>query len=760
MPVNTIEDGEIRQDGPGDSYAHLVISGTLGGLVAGLVLGLFSLFYQRAIPDGGLDFLREANVGAYLTSILLFCLAYSILGAIIGGLFALVSALVRRKLPFFLPASLAFALSLSLYLTVHVFVATNMALPANVTIHDPVRAAAIWRSLLYGLVFGAFAFVAGIPLFSRLRSGAVGRLLGVALVLITGVSAVNLVRWNAPEAHYQNVERASLSSAGDSGKVIVIGIDGATWQLLDRFSEEGLLPNLDRLRASGATANLVTHGRRVSPAVWTGVATGWSHDKHGIHGFTVPDPVTGTVRLVESGDRLKPAIWQILSEFGKRSVILNWYVGYPAEKVDGVIVARVFDLDEYSVYPEEYLPEVTDILNSAGVTVEGEDRAYAEVKAVFDLAEKSLEDWQPDLLMLYVLSTDGYQHLHWAAIEPEEFGKEWAITEEQVREGGERLRRLWSQVDRRVGDLVAAAGENTSVIIISDHGFKPRSKMMAFLRPNDLLEAMGHLTWAEGEPGVVDFSRTRVFSGQPDTYASVIGFSINLSGRQPEGTVPRDSQLAVARQVAKELSELKVEETGDPLFLRVDLVPKGDGTTAQDKSFDIFAEQAAAMRTNGPGRTVLIAGKQYQLDDFLTVKQNNSGNHAPRGIFIGVGPAFRRANVLPLLADSPYTDVLTYVTGYIGRLEGLYRTLRILGVLDPYTSIDITPTVLYMLGLPYSTEMEGVLMERVLAPELLRSRDVTLIETYDFLETPRGREREGTDSEKALEQLRALGYIQ
>ena len=760
MSTDTREDGETRQDGSGDSNGHAVYSGTLGGLVAGLALGSIALFYQRTTPDGGLDFLRTASIGGYLKSVLLLGLAHSIFGAIIGGLFALVSLLVRRKPTFFLPASFVFALSVGLYASAYVFAVENLALPANITLHDPVRIAILWRSLLYGLVFGAIAFAAGIPLFSRLRSGTVQRLLVVVLVLITGVSTVNLVRWNVSAARYQNVNRTSLSLEDDAGKVNVIVLDGATWQLLDKFSEEGLLPSIDMLRAQGATLNLVTHGRRVSPAVWTGVATGWSHDKHGIRGFSIPDPLTGDVRLVESGDRLKPAVWQMLSEFGKRSVILNWYVGYPAEPVNGAIVSRVFDLDEYSVYPKEYQPAVTAILDSAGVTGEGKNRAYEEVKAVFDLAERSLEDWQPDLLMLYVLSTDAYQHLHWAAIEPEEFGEEWAITEEQVREGGDRLRRLWSQVDRRVGDLVAAAGDNVSVIITSDHGFKPRSKMVAFLRPNDLLEAMGHLTWAEGERGVVDFSGTKVFSGQPDTYESVIGFSINLSGRQPEGTVPPDSQYAVATQVAKELSELKVEETGDPLFLSVDLAPKGDFTTAQNKSFDLYAEQAAAVRTNGSGRTVLIAGKQHLLDDFLTLKKDNSGNHAPRGIFIGVGPAFRRTDVLPLLADLPYTDVLTYVTGYVSRLEGLYRTLRVLGALDPYTSIDITPTILYMFGLPFSAEMEGVLMERVLEPELLRSRDVTLIETYDFIETPQGRESEGTDSEKALEQLRALGYIQ
>jgi hypothetical protein len=308
--------------------------------------------------------------------------------------------------------------------------------------------------------------------------------------------------------------------------------------------------------------------------------------------------------------------------------------------------------------------------------------------------------------------------------------------------------------------LIEAAGPDGSVIIISDHGFRPRKKMMAYLRPDDLLEAMGHLTWAEGEEKVIDFSRTRAFSGQRDTYNPVIGFSINVSGRQPEGIVQPESQHVVAKQIAGELRELKVEETGDPLFLSVEVAAEFEGDRKDKEAFDIYVEQAATVRTNGSGRTLVIAGERFLLDEFLTPKPDNSGNHAPKGVFVGSGPAFRETNVFPLIADSPYTDVLNYVTGYMPRLEGLYRVGRTFGGLDPYTTIDITPTILYLLGLPNSTEMDGVLMERVLSKELLKRRSINTIESYDFIKSPIVQDIEVEDPEETLEQLRALGYIQ
>ncbi|MFC2144412.1 alkaline phosphatase family protein [Acidobacteriota bacterium] len=616
----------MQQDDTKGKYGDPVLSGTLGGMVAGLVIGIWTLFYQRIIPDGGLDFLQITNIPGLLTSITFFCLAHSAFGFVVGMVFAFVFGLARRRPPFFLPASIAVGISVGFYAGVYVFVATNLDLPANISLGDPIRIAAIWRSLLYGAGIGIAVFIVGIPLFSRLRSRNMRLPLVITLVLMVGLLTYSLFRWNASAAHYESRVQDSVAEGDAPGKVIIVGIDGATWQILDRFSEEGLLPNFDRMRATGATANLVTHGRRLSPAVWTGIATGWSHAKHGIRGFMVPDPVSGIARSAESGDRLKPAVWQILSNFGKTSMVVNWYVGYPAEEINGTIVSRLVDLDEHSVYPPEFLPTVNTILKSAGIPAEGQDKAYAGVDAVFDFAETSIAGGQPDLILLYMPWTDWYQHVYWASFEPNEFGEDWAITDENLREGAERLRRLWSQIDGRVGRLVDAAEKGTSVIVISDHGFKPRAKITAFLRPNDLLQAMGYLEWAEDEPSVIDFENTRAFSSQPDTFEPVIGISLNVAGRQPTGIVPAGAEHSVARQVIKELSDLRIKETGEPLFLRVGLASEGAAELGQQQGFDIYAEQGAALRTGGSRRTVVIANKEHQLDDFLTITLNNTGN--------------------------------------------------------------------------------------------------------------------------------------
>ena len=741
------------------SWRRTLAAGAAGGLVGGVALGVWTLGYQRAIPDGGLDFLRIGGLGDLVTSVLLFALAHALLGATVGALLAPAALLARRQPPESLAAAVAFGVSVGLYVAAQVLVAWNFDLPANVALNDPVRSQALRQSLYFGLGFGVLALVLGVPLFSRLlRSVAARRVLLAVLVVAAGVSAVALLRWSASGARYEELGQASPAPEGGTNRVILIGLDGASWQLLDRLSREGHLPNIDALRAAGTAANLVTHGKRLSPSVWTGVATGWSHREHGILGFTVADPVTGTSRTVGSGDRLKPSIWQILSSFGRTSAVVNWYASYPAEKVKGVIVSRLVDLDEHAVHPADLTPTVAAIVESAGVTREEGEDAIGWVDVVFELGESLLADRQPDLMMLFVPWTDWHQHVCWAGVEPGEFDDSWGLTREKERDAFDHLVRLWSHVDTRVGDLVRAAGPETAVVIVSDHGFKPRSRMMAYLRPNALLEAMGLLTWTAGEDEVIDYGKTKAFSVGLDTYDQEVGISVNEAGRQPRGIVPPDSTPAVARQVADELSRLRVEETGEPLFFDVRVTSDGDPTGPV--GFDVVAGQAAAVRTGGPDRTILIQGRPHRLDDFLTLRPGNSGNHSPRGVFIGAGPGLRKVALLPLVADSPYTDLATYVTGYVRRLEPLYRVLRALGWLDPYTSIDVTPTVLYLLGLPLAADMEGRLMEKVVEPSVLAERAAWVVESYGDLGTPQSPPLEGEDSEQTLERLRALGYIQ
>lgn len=741
-------------------FLRTVASGVLGGMVAGVGVAACTWFYEGTVPDGGLDFGSVGGAGGLVTTIAHMAVAHAVLGLIVGFIIGFFALVLRRFPIVALPGAVAAALSVGLYGFVTAFVRRNLALPAYVSLGDPMRAEVLRSSALVGALAGVIALVAALFAFSSFRSRAVRRVLTFMLLLFVAVSGIRLVAWNVGGADYRRIETTDWSIPATDGKVVLIGLDGATWQVLDKYSGEGLLPNIDEMRKSGASANLMTHGRRISPAVWTGVATGWSHAEHGITGFTMPEQRTGRTREVQSFDRRKPALWQILTEMGKTTAVVNWWASYPAESTNGLVISRIVEMDSLSVSPSALVPRMAAIVDSSKVAGELQGEFIGGSSAVFDLTEAVLHRGQPDLLMTYVQATDKAQHKYWAAYEPEQFGGEWGLTEDYLASGEDVLRNLWADVDRRVGRILDLAEDGTDFIIVSDHGFKPRSAMLALFRPNRLLEAMGYLEYEDTERTRIDFAKTRAFAAGLDAGDAMLGIYVNTIGIHDHGVVPPDSAYTVARRLVRELSALRVEETGEPLFLSAGLVQEEGTERLRKLGYDVFAAKAGTVRRSSVNSSIVVGDVRSRLNDFLKVYEDNTGNHSPRGVLLAYGPSFRRGAIVPLIADSPYSTALAYVTGYIGKLEPLYRFLRKAGVLDPYTSIDVAPTVLYLLGLPASADMEGRLMERVVAPRLLDRRPATLIPSFDHIRPSVIAPRAGTLSEETLRQLRALGYIQ
>jgi predicted AlkP superfamily phosphohydrolase/phosphomutase len=726
-------------------------------VAAGLLLGVLTWFYAGSIGEGGLAFARVAGFGGFATTLTHSVVGYALLGVLVGLIVGLLAAVVRREARAFLAAALTFGISIGLFAFARAFVEKNLGLPSYVPLESELRSGLLRASLLAGALWGAVGLAAGVLLFLRTNSRVFRTVALVVLVVSAAVSFSGIVGRNIKRARHEDF--GSVAAVRSPGKVVVIGLDGATWQFLDVLSQEGLTPNLDRLRRSGVTANLVTHGRRISPAVWTGMATGWSHMKHGIVGFTVPDRTTGRPRVLRSTDRLKPALWQIASEFGRVPCVINWWASYPAEHTNGVIVSRLLDMDLVSVSPPELLPAMAAIADSQRAAFTDDDKALFEGEAAFDMAEYLVGEGQPDLLMVYVRSTDVAQHVYWAALEPELYDDAWGVDEEFVDEGRRALRRVWSAADARIGDLLELLDDDTAILVLSDHGFKPRTVPLVLPRPDDLLYAMGYVEWADAEASEVDYSRSRAYAGGADASSGYVGVYVNAVGRQETGIVPPDSVAVIAQRIADQLAGLRIEETGEPVFASVGLVSVDGPKALRDRGADVYARKGSPCFFGGAGRTIRIGGRAHELDEFLRIHTGNSGNHDPRGVFIGSGPGFASGAALPLVAESPYTRALTYVTGYEARLEGVYRFLRFLGVLDPYTSIDVAPTVLYLLGLPASSRMEGRLMDRVLSPDLLRRRTHTLVPSFEDLR-PADVGTDATVSEETLEALRALGYIQ
>ena len=118
-------------------------------------------------------------------------------------------------------------------------------------------------------------------------------------------------------------------------KVFVLGLDGATWDLLEPLIQEGLLPNLARLREQGSWGSLRSVFPPLSPVAWTGVMTGKNSGKHGIFEFIEHghNPLQGRVnssRAIHSS-----LLWEIAQQYGKKTVAGAVPMSYPVRSAKG-----------------------------------------------------------------------------------------------------------------------------------------------------------------------------------------------------------------------------------------------------------------------------------------------------------------------------------------------------------------------------------------------------------------------------------------
>jgi predicted AlkP superfamily phosphohydrolase/phosphomutase len=154
-----------------------------------------------------------------------------------------------------------------------------------------------------------------------------------AWIVLGGVAIVCLV--------FFAVRMISRQGGGRTARVYVIGLDGATWDILDPLIEQGKLPVFKKLKENGAWSRLRTFDPTLSAVVWTSIATGKSMLKHGIVDWVFVNKQKIQVPYSSSQKRT-PSIWEIMDEKGRRSVVLGWFVTDPPDAVKGVMVSDSF----------------------------------------------------------------------------------------------------------------------------------------------------------------------------------------------------------------------------------------------------------------------------------------------------------------------------------------------------------------------------------------------------------------------------------
>ncbi len=288
-------------------------------------------------------------------------------------------------------------------------------------------------------------------------------------------------------------------------KVLLIGWDAADWKIINPLLDQGLMPTLEDLVNHGVIGNLATLHPVLSPMLWNSIATGMRPDKHGILGFMEPDPQTGHVRPVTSTSRKVKAIWNILTQRGYKTHVLGWFAGHPAEPINGISVSdlypyavaplepgrpeKAWPLPPGAVHPESLretfarlrmLPEeVTEaailpmIPRAAEIDQEKDTRleSYAKVLSencsIHNAATWILQNQPWDFMAIYYNAIDhfchGFMHFHPPRME--------GIPEDQFEIYKDVVNGAYRFHDMMLQTLVELAGPETTVILVSDHGF-------------------------------------------------------------------------------------------------------------------------------------------------------------------------------------------------------------------------------------------------------------------------------------------------
>lgn len=285
-----------------------------------------------------------------------------------------------------------------------------------------------------------------------------------------------------------------------ANRLLILGWDAADWLIIRQLFERRLLPNLQRLVDEGAHAQLATLEPRLSPLLWSSIATGKTADKHGILNFVEPDPEGGGIRLSASTTRRTKALWNILTQSGLRSNVVSWYASHPAEPIAGVCVSNLFQqgapvgpkalwpLHPASVHPaawtdriaaarlrpEEVTAQTLQIMVPRLSSVGRDDprirtlaQHVAQCTSVHRAAMALLAQPGWDCTMVFQEAIDTIGH-HFMQYRPPRMPHVSNADHELFREVMDGIYRLHDQM---LGEILKCAGADTTVILLSDHGF-------------------------------------------------------------------------------------------------------------------------------------------------------------------------------------------------------------------------------------------------------------------------------------------------
>ncbi|UCC23392.1 MAG: alkaline phosphatase family protein [Planctomycetota bacterium] len=529
-----------------------------------------------------------------------------------------------------------------------------------------------------------------------------------------------------------------------SHKIMVIGLDGASFNFIGPFCQTGIMPNLYRFWQKSCSGELVSSYPPVTPAAWVTFMTGKLAGKHHVLDFEQFRFTDNSLRYNSSVDIEAQSLWAIISAHNGKVGVINVPMTYPPEPVNGILIAghNVPNPSTQYTYPTAFKADllkcVPDYLNHAPKPhhvrsasafenmVKEYTRTVDDYHQAVNLVDEKL-DW--DFLMVVFPHTD-IGHRMWPYMNPE--------SSHLYPERRDRVARIFSKLDQALGSLFHLAEDrNADVIIMSDHG---HGTTQGWVRANKLLQKWGYITmdnplrWLGkrlyrecqkvrykdkytrparyiDEKLGIEWSKTKAVVCQAVMWGHLY---LNVRGRQPHGIVePGEEYDALRKDLIERFLAATDPDTEEKLF---DKVIKPETVYGPSKTPwahpDLLLVPPEGMRVNKRIRHSWVVKR--------TVPERAEGTHLLKGLWMAAGPQIKSN------------------TQFEANIQ------------------DVAPTILALMGLPVPDDMDGKVLTSIFKQKpkpLFSKTSRTESETRDTAVY-------SIEEEKQIEQqLADLGYI-
>jgi predicted AlkP superfamily phosphohydrolase/phosphomutase/tetratricopeptide (TPR) repeat protein len=284
-----------------------------------------------------------------------------------------------------------------------------------------------------------------------------------------------------------------------TSKVLLLGWDAADWQVILPLVRAGQMPAVQSLLQNGARGDLQTLLPMVSPLLWNSIATGVRADKHGILHFVEPDPHGPGIRPVGSASRRVKALWNILTQAGLRSHVAGWFASHPAEPINGACISNLFGvpvgprsqpwpippgsvhppeleatLGGLRVHPEDisseqlvsFVPQLAEIQPTDQHLV-AIRTALAECTTIQQIVSWIVRNESWDFIAAYYNALDHASHYFMPYHPPRREG----VPAREFERYKDVMAGFYRYHDQLLGQLLEQCGPDTTVLLVSDHGF-------------------------------------------------------------------------------------------------------------------------------------------------------------------------------------------------------------------------------------------------------------------------------------------------